>query len=339
MKNLFKNFKVVDKLKFFGPIALAIILAGIILMCTIGMNVGLDFAGGAKIDIDLEQYTTLHEDKKDDILDKINGVISENGFTSSNSERWSETGVEVGLKYLINDKEIDVSNDDQKQNFIDYIQKDGGLLYKIQDALEDFIGDDSYEISVTARIVDSSTALTLLKNTIWATAVAIAVMLIYIMIRFTPSSAIVAIIALVHDVLVMMALTTIFRVQVNTTFIAAIITIIGYSVNATIVIFDRIRSLKKMASTKDLSDAELADTAVKKTLNRTIITTLTTLATILILAIVCTIMGISTMQEFALPIIFGLIAGTYSSVLLACPLWVYVNKFLKFLKGKIKKQN
>ena len=339
MKKFFENLKVVNKLKFFGPIALAIILVGIILMSTIGMNVGLDFAGGAKIDIDLEQYTDLREDQKGTILDIVNQVIEDNGFTSSNSERWSEVGVEIGLKYYIDGNQIDVSNDDQKQAFIDEIQKDGGLLTKIQDALEQHINDDSYEISITVRIVDASTALNLLKNTIWATVVAIIVMLIYIMIRFTPSSAVVAIIALMHDVLIMLSLTTIFRVQINTTFIAAIITIIGYSVNATIVIFDRIRTLKGMASMQGASDTELADKAVRGTLNRTIITTITTFATIAILAIVCSIMGIATMEEFALPIIFGLIAGTYSSVLLACPLWVYVNKFFNFVKGKLNKQN
>ena len=330
----FENLKIVKNFKYFGPIALAIILVGVVLMFTIKMNVGLDFAGGAKIDIDLEQYTTLHEDKKQELLQVVEQVIEDNGFTSSNSERWSETGLEVGLKYFEDGKEIDASNDEQKEAFIKNIQRQGGLLDEIKYAIEEFIDDSSYEIGVTARIVDSSTALTLLKNTIWATIVAIAVMLIYIMIRFTPSSAVAAIISLTHDVLMMLALTTMFRVQVNTTFIAAIITIIGYSINATIVIFDKIRTLKGLESMKGVSDEDIADLAINKTLGRTIITTITTFATIAILAIVCSIMGIATMSEFALPIMFGLIAGTYSSVLLACPIWIYVNKFFNFIKAK-----
>ena len=118
----------------------------------------------------------------------------------------------------------------------------------------------------------------------------------------------------------------IFQIQVNTTFIAAVITIVGYSINATIVIFDRIRENKALNSMKDATNVEIANKSVAETLSRTILTTITTLATILALALVCSLMGVITMEEFALPIIFGLLAGTFSSVLLAPSVWVLLKK-------------
>ena len=187
--------------------------------------------------------------------------------------------------------------------------------------------------NVATEIVSGETSRKLLGNAIIATAVAVVIMLIYIGFRFTLSSGLAAVIALVHDVLIMLALTTIFRVQVNTTFIAAIITIVGYSINATIVIFDRIREVKNLESMKGATDAEIANKSVIDTLGRTILTTVTTLSVIVVLAIVCAITGVSTMSEFALPIIFGLLAGTYSSVFLSTPIWVYLRK----LGAKIKK--
>ena len=151
-------------------------------------------------------------------------------------------------------------------------------------------------------------------------------MLIYIIIRFTLTSGLAAVICLTHDVLMMLALTTIFQIQVNTTFIAAVITIVGYSINATIVIFDRIRENQALNSMKDKTNEEIANKSIAETLSRTILTTITTLAVIIILAIVCSLMGVVSMEEFALPIIFGLLAGTFSSVLLAPSVWVLLKK-------------
>ena len=123
----------------------------------------------------------------------------------------------------------------------------------------------------------------------------------------------------------MFALTTIFQIPVNSTFIAAIITIVGYSINATIVVFDKVRELERRPSYAEVTDKEVANEAIISTLGRSVLTTLTTLVMIGALAI----FGTQSIREFALPIIFGLLAGAYSSVLLSAPSWVYLRKLFK----------
>ena len=348
MKKLFNNInlKVVEWFKIFGPIALAVILAGVIVMLTAGMNIGLDFAGGGKLSVRLGEYMSTHENLRSEIETVITDTIEDNGFSVS-STRWSEndtdgTVLEVGIDYRLNGKKIDATNVDEQQKFTDAItgtedDRDNALITLIEKAVNDYStanldGEIELDESIGFNIVNGSTAQKTLTNAIWATLAAVAVILVYIIIRFTVSSGLSAIIALLHDVLVMLALTTIFQVQVNVTFIAAIITIVGYSINATIVIFDRIRELKTLDSLKDYTDTQLANRAVKDTLGRSILTTITTLVVIVILAIVCEVMGVTTMAEFALPIVFGLIAGFYSSVFLSSSIWVYLRK----LGNKIK---
>ena len=158
-----------------------------------------------------------------------------------------------------------------------------------------------------------------------AMAVAVVVILVYIAIRFNLLAGVSAVIALLHDVLIMVAFTTIFQLPVNMTFIAAIITIVGYSINATIVVFDRIRELHALPSNLEKTDAEIANEAIAGTLSRSILTSITTLVMITILAI----FGSSAIRDFAFPIIFGLLAGLYSSVLLSAPLWVKLRKLFK----------
>ena len=329
--NFFKNFK------FLAPISLAIILIGVILMLIpkVGLNVGIDFAGGANVTIDFGDYVATHQEIKDDLVEEVNSVIEAEGFEIG-SVRWSgdeENIYEVGLKYTLNGEKVDSSSETAQAEFLEKINGTDGLKVKIADAVNAYTTEFEFtKDSISENIVGGETSRKLLNNAILATAIAIVIMLIYIAIRFTLTSGLAAIVALCHDVLVMLALTTIFQIQVNTTFIAAIITIVGYSINATIVIFDRVREISKLDSMKMASDAEIANKAIKDTLGRSILTTVTTLATIVVLAIVCSVLGISTMSEFALPIVFGLIAGAYSSVFLSAPIWVYFRRLGRKIK-------
>lgn len=334
-----RTFKIVEKFKIFAPIALALIIVGAILMATIGLNIGLDFAGGTKLEIDLGEYVVTHQDVKTQAEAEIKKVIKDNGFEVNSSVQWAgddKNVMEIGLASKHNGKEVDSSNTEEQTEFVNLIEGENGLNSKIVDALTALNEEIDVDIdSIKVRTVNPSTARRLLVNAIWATVAAIVVMLIYIIIRFTLSSGLAAITSLAHDVLVMFALMAIFQVKISTTFIAAIITIVGYSINATIVIFDRIRELKTMPSLQGESDATIANMAIKNTLGRTILTTLTTLLTIIALAVVCVAMGVTTMEEFALPIIFGLLAGTYSSVFLASSFWVGYRKLgAKIIKKK-----
>ena len=159
----------------------------------------------------------------------------------------------------------------------------------------------------------------LLSNAIKALLIAFVCMLAYIAIRFSPLSGAAALFALVHDILIMCAFMVFFRFafQVNSSFIAAILTIVGYSINNTIIIFDRIRENRKRPGMSQLPLMDVVETSVSSTLARTINTTLTTLITLVCLFI----FGVSSIKEFAFPLIVGMLAGTYSSVLLSGQVW------------------
>ena len=338
-----KSLKIVEKFKIFAPISLALILIGVILILTIGLNVGLDFAGGTKLEIDLGDYVVAHEEVKTQAESEIKKVITDNKFEINSSVKWAgddKNIMEIGLASKYDGVDVDKDDVDKQTEFVNKIEGEDGLNSKIVDALTKLNPELEVDIdSIKVRTVNPITAQRLLVNALWATLAAVVVMLVYIIFRFTLSSGLAAITALAHDVLVMFAFMAIFQVQISTTFIAAIITIVGYSINATIVVFDRIRELKSLPSMEGLSDATIANTAIKNTLGRTILTTITTMTTVIALAVVCAIMGVSTMEEFALPIIFGLIAGTYSSVFLASSFWVVYRKLGNKIRRteKIKK--
>ena len=181
----------------------------------------------------------------------------------------------------------------------------------------------------------------ILKSALLAVSVALVLMLIYIVIRFELLSGLAAVLALVHDLLMMVCFMAIFHIEINSTFIAAIITILGYSINNTIIIFDRVREnialyAHKRINGKLVKPAYIANKSVQETVWRTINTTLTTLIVIAMVAII----GVSDIRVFALPIISGLLAGTYSSVFLAPTFWAMLAKaFPGAVKGPKAKRS
>ena len=159
----------------------------------------------------------------------------------------------------------------------------------------------------------------LLSNAVKALLIAFVLMLIYIAIRFDPMSGLAALAALIHDVLIMMSFMVFFRAffQVNSSFIAAVLTIVGYSINNTIIIFDRIRENVKRPGYTQKPKMEIVELSVSTTLSRTINTTVTTMITLVALYI----FGVESIREFAFPLIVGMLAGVYSSVLLSGQVW------------------
>ena len=165
-------------------------------------------------------------------------------------------------------------------------------------------------------------------DAIWASVVALICMLIYIWIRFRDVRfGAASVIALLHDALVIVSCYAITRISVGGTFIAAILTIIGYSINATIVIFDRIR--ENLRSMGKAAPEEIVNKSVTQTLSRSVFTSLTTFITVLMLYI----LGVASIRDFALPLMVGVICGTYSSIFLAGNLW-YIFRQIKTAKAK-----
>lgn len=164
------------------------------------------------------------------------------------------------------------------------------------------------------------------KQALMAAVIAAILMLVYITIRFEMRTGIAAVICLIHDVIIMIAVYAIFQIPINSNFIAAILTIIGYSINNTIVVFDRIR--ENYGKNKRAPFAETVNMSIKQTLTRSINTTITTLLPVVMLFI----FGVTSIRQFTIPLMVGLVAGTFSSVFMAGPIWV----MMKNLQAKRK---
>ena len=351
MSNSLKNkkCKIVEKFGIFISVSLLVIIAGVVMLFVQGMNLGVEFKGGMTLEVTIEKeavvknITGADEDAfKADINDWLaSGEVKLGDDTykfnpSANVQKSGEDTYEFrvdkdalknGATYLLNTDSTDFTEIFSKET--------GAMSVAIKNKVIDWVSVKKNvtltedDVTVKTHTIGNEVMQAIIKNAAIAVAVAVVVILIYIAIRFTWISGLAAILALVHDVLVMTACTIIFQIPVNSTFIAAIITIIGYSINATIVIFDRVRELEKNPTDSLLTDAEIANKAIVSTLWRSILTTLTTLVMIVALAI----FGNSTIREFAFPIIFGLVAGAYSSVLLSAPIWVYLRKLFR-MSGK-----
>ncbi len=282
-----KNFKYFAMAS--GAIVVIALVVGIIMG---GMNIGIDFAGGTIMTIEMGgDFDVAH----------VNAVLAGHGLTDAPVVK-SGTNPAVQTQAVVRMKAFadDVTENDTRQAIVTEL--------KAQYPKAEQVGIDR---------VGAVASVTLIQNALWAVLIAGVLMLLYIWIRFELYNGLVAIVALLHDVLIMLAFVTIFRIQVNSSFIAAVLTIIGYSINNTIVVFDRVReNSKKLAG---MPREQIVNTSVRETLTRSLYTSLTTLFTITALYF----FGVDAIQEFTLPIIIGLVAGTYSSVLLAAPLWYY----------------
>ena len=179
---------------------------------------------------------------------------------------------------------------------------------------------DSVEVKANPEMINATASENLIQKALLSVGIAMLLMLIYIAFRFDFFSGLAALCAQFHDVLIMLSLVIIFRIQINSSLIAGIITIVAYSINNTIVIFDRVR--ENMAPYKHTDKSKLdfgyiIDTSVTESLTRALFTSFTTLITIIVLAA----WGVQSLTDFALPIIFGILAGLYSSIFVAPSIW------------------
>lgn len=244
---------------------------------------------------------------------------------------------ESNIKTLLDNAGIVYTDFEYKDNSTITFKTTETDVAKIREAasIENFY---SGEI-IQGDLVSGSVSSDLLWRASLAVLISLAIMLIYIAIRFELISGIVAIVALIHDLLIMVMLMIICHIEFNSTIIAALITILGYSINNTIIMFDRVRENLKTMDTTKVTAAEIANKSIRETFIRSMNTTITTFIMIGMIGLVCAIGGIADMVTFALPIMFGLIAGTFSSLILAPSLWeLMVRKNLGRLKSKKSKK-
>ncbi len=296
-----KSFNFVKNKKYFFIFTAIVLIAGIIVIIIKGFNVDTDFAGGTNIQIRITKTLEAAD------LDNIRSLCeSATGETVSSIQKSGANSDEVIIKM----KEID---SEKRAQMFESIAAEYNLT-------EDDL------LSVTN--VGASMSADLRQAALMSTIIAVALMLVYISIRFKLLSAVAAVICLVHDLLVMLIAYSVFSIPMQSTMIAAFLTILGYSINATIIIFDRMREERKLDRERDLGD--IANDSIRATLTRSLNTTLTTLFTIGMIYL----FGVESIRSFALPLIVGIVAGLYSSVCLAGNIWVVLDK----LTSKNKKQ-
>ncbi len=273
----------------FNIISLVLVVASLTLLIFKGLNFGIDFKGGTLIELRSQDNKITVSSLRDNLSQMDLGDISVKKFGSDQD-------------YLIK-----FENKDEKKNLVEEIKINL---------------DNSFGNNFNFRRVENvgpKVSAELLRSGIIAISVSLAIMLIYIWIRFEWQFSLGAITALFHDVIITLGLFSLLNLEINLSIIAAVLTIVGYSMNDTVVIFDRVReNLRKYS---DIKIFELTNISINETLSRTLITSVTTLLALFSIFF----FGGEILKGFSLAMIFGVIFGTYSSIYIANTVLVRLN--------------
>ena len=298
MKKL-PSFSFTKHFKLFAVISILLVSLGLVSLILLPFkiylfNLDIDFLGGVTMQVDLERPVDST------VTSEVREIVR--NVTGSYPSAVTKAGdTEVQIKTL----ELDSGTRDA---LFQQLSQTYGLSEGNQPST-------SY--------VSASVGKDLRSAAFSAAGLACLLILIYIVIRFELRSGIAAIVALVHDILVMLSMYVVFQIPFNINFIAVALTILGYSINATIVVFDRVRENRKISG--DTPFDEVMDRSIWQTMTRSINTTLTTLFTIVTILI----FGVSAIRSFALPLLIGVLSGCYSSVCIAGPVWSKLRKIGK----------
>lgn len=299
--------------KFCGIISLVIIIAGFCMMPVFAktkgsaLNLSTDFAGGTSITAEFDKSYTLSEAEH-----TIVPVIAEAAGISE---------ADISVQTVAGTNEIVFKTVELTDNGND------SQMPKVEKALAGVNGTIKQADNISGSVSGAMT-----KNAIMSVVLATILMLIYIAIRFKDVKfGASAVMALIHDVAMVFVVYILLRLSVGNTCIACMLTIVGYSINATIIIFDRIRENVSLMGTKQYSYKEIVNTSINQTFTRSIYTSLTTFVMVFVLYI----MGVASIKEFALTLMAGIVIGAYSSVCITGPLWY----FMKTKLGKKKAAN
>ena len=288
-----KNFDFVGHLKLFALIAAGVLVFGAVFNVIFGTKLDVAFKGGTLIRYSYEQKPDL--DKLGDTAKKTLGNDATVAFDN------------------VNDTDI-VS-----------VTLPGAVTMEQQDAFAEALEKDFAEAKLTSfssNTLSASMGTRFLLRCLLALVLAAVLLLVYVSFRFRKiggfSAGVTALIALAHDLLIVYFTFVVFRIDLNENFVAVMLTILGYSLNDTIVIFDRVRTNRRR-STAPLHD--IVNDALNACKRRTVITSVTTGAAILTVLVVALVMNVDSIISFALPMLFGTVAGCYSSLFLSAPIW------------------
>ncbi len=291
----------VGKKKIFFCISLGIIVIGIIFNFIFGTRLDIQFSGGATL-----TFSYTGDVDQNDLYDFIQEKTTDKITTSFSQDLMGNTGNNVSVQFSGNDS---IETEIQKN---------------LESELQAQYPENNF-VCLEANSVDASMGFMFLLKCLAAVALASILMVIYVTIRFKKigglSAGVMALVALFHDVAMIYFLYVIFQMPIDSNFIAVVLMIIGYSLNDTIVIYDRVREQRRLMG-RSTDVGTIFNVSCTKTLKRTIMTSVTTFSAILIVYIVATVFNIASVKGFALPMMIGVISGCYSSICIAGPLWV-----------------
>lgn len=297
-----QRFAILKNFKIFGGISALLVVTGLVALILLPFgknlfNLSIDFAGGTEMEFN------MHTEVTQDVQTEVSGLFKDaTGVDASSVTSSGDDNEDV----LIRSTSI---TSEQRAAVIDK------MLEKYSLADTDILNNNDVSASVGSDLQRSAVICSVL---------AIVLMMLYITFRFEMTSGMAAVCCLMHDLLIMLSVYVWLQIPLDSNFIAAALTILGYSINASIIVFDRVRENLRTARREDF--ASVAERSVWQTMGRTINTTLTTLFTIGMVFI----LGVPSLKQFTLPLIVGILAGGWSSVLLSCSLWnVFRKKFRK----------
>ncbi|EGQ3297256.1 protein translocase subunit SecDF [Staphylococcus pseudintermedius] len=283
----------VDFMKWTKPLfALSgvVIVAGVIILAIFKLNLGIDFTSGTRVDLQSNQKLTQAQVEK--TMESIDLKPNQLSIGGSNNENAS-----MQFKRDLNKDEV----------------------AKVTDTLKSQYGKEP-SVNTVSPVIGQELA----KNAMLAVIIASIGMIIYISLRFEWRMGIASIISLLHDAFMIIAVFSLFRLEVDITFIAAVLTIIGYSINDTIVTFDRVREM--LSKIKVITKEDQIDYIVNSSIRQTLTRSINTVLTVVIVVIALLVLGASSIFNFSLALLIGLLSGVYSSIIIAVPLWGMLKK-------------
>lgn len=291
-----------DFMKLAKPLltlSVLIVIVGAVILFIFRLNLGIDFSSGTRVDFTTDNK--VKQDKVTETFDKANYKPDQISI--------GESGKNVTVQF----------KDDLNKNQVS----------KLKNMVHDKFGHDP-----TVNTVSPLIGQELAKNAMKALALASIGIIIYVTLRFEWRMGLSAILALLHDVFIMVAVFSIFRLEVDITFIAAVLTIVGYSINDTIVTFDRVR--ENLQKVKVIREPKQIDDIVNRSIRQTMTRSINTVLTVVVVVIALLIFGATSIFNFSLALLIGLVSGVISSVFIAVPLWGIMKKReLKKNNGKL----
>lgn len=281
--------------KIFLSISVVLMLVSIVSLIVKGFNRDTDFVGGMAV-----TYTIKSDFEVKDVEDIVSEALGTKQKASSVQKSESN---DVIVKFGYDNS---LKTEDERSNFAS--ERIAAITKSLTDKYKDV------ELK-SQDVVSPSTGIELARSAMWMSILAALAILVYVTFRFEFVSGLAAVLALVHDILILCGIYSVFQIAIDTNFIAALLTVLGYSINNTIVIFDRVRENTRHAKKQTYS--EIANASINQTLGRSINTTVTTLITLLCVYF----MGVLSIKAFTMPIIIGIVIGTYSSIFCATPVW------------------